>query len=150
MINLVVSIPSVPGMWRSIRVTSGRSARYASRASRLLPASPASRISAWFSRIDAIPFRTRGWSSTHNTRITDSSRLMKCLQPARRQFGEGSLAGENLHANGSAKPPGTNQIEFRPDVLRALFHTDDAVMVRLAVTWRRIYHAAAVIRDGES
>src|SRR5215469_12487922 len=67
---LIASMPFRSGIWRSIKVTSGRCERYFSTASRPLDASATSFISASPLISAAMPSRSRGWSSTVSTRIS--------------------------------------------------------------------------------
>ena len=68
MILPVASIPSIPGIWTSIRITPGRSVRAISTASPPVPASPTIRIPASPSTIARMTARMEGESSTTRRR----------------------------------------------------------------------------------
>src|SRR6266849_9624656 len=80
LIFLINSKPLISGNCRSTRATSGRNSKNFSSASPPVAAAPASIMSPCRLIIAAIPSRTTGWSSTHNTRIFPVS-FMNLFRP---------------------------------------------------------------------
>ena len=68
-ISSVASTPSIWGMRRSIRTTSGRSRKARSAASAPVLASPSTSKSGSLSKMPLRPLRTTGWSSAISRRI---------------------------------------------------------------------------------
>ena len=69
MISTVAAVPSLPGITRSITITSGFSARALEMAVSPFSASPTTSMSGSVSRSDASPMRTMAWSSAIRTLI---------------------------------------------------------------------------------
>src|SRR4029077_9298338 len=80
LIFLIKSKPLMSGNCKSTRATSGRSLKNRSSASPAVAAAPANIMSGCRLIIAAIPSRTIGWSSTHNTRILPPS-FMNLFRP---------------------------------------------------------------------
>src|SRR5439155_1212973 len=79
----VASIPSTPGIDRSIRTTSGARPAASSTASAPSPASPTTSTSPAFASTCTIPARTTAWSSATTTRITRRAPRARDASPAR-------------------------------------------------------------------
>src|SRR5215217_3737552 len=71
-ISRVASIPLMPGIWMSIRITSGCSSLASSIACSPLLASPTTSISGSEPNSPRMPSRKRGWSSAIRTRMESS------------------------------------------------------------------------------
>src|SRR5258708_6940008 len=117
LIFLITSKPLMSGNCRSTRATSGRNSKNRSSASLPVATAPANIISGCRLMIAAIPSRTIGWSSTHNTRIFPPS-FMNLFRPY--------LFGNCFQWPCSALPCPTSELEFRSFQLRIAIYLPDA------------------------
>ena len=156
---VIASTPSISGMRRSIRATSGRCRKNCSTAWRPLPASATTVMSGSRPIIATRPSRTTWWSSATSTRMTSLGATVAEAGAVVSVGGHGTFRSARLYnCSGyvctdtitSVPPSGWLVTRNRPrDLLGPLAHADEAEAVRRSTGGRRV-EAPAVVPDAQS
>src|SRR5436190_9323695 len=135
-IAAMASMPFRSGLWRSLRVTSGRCFSKAVTASRPLAASATTSTSGSSWRTAVTPCRSSGWSSTTMTRIVRSVDIADLRGHVELDFGAGAVA--------------TSHEQARSELLRALAHAGHAPMAGESVLDDVARDSLSVVADAHA